>query len=216
MIFELTEHTAMEETGKEGCAVCGRFYIDNKIWRELPGAVECRIPHGIAKTRTDIVPSQQPPVLRLQSERMLLEPMRWGIPGADKKLLINARAETVLERPMFRESFLYRRLIIPAAGFYEWSAAKEKAEFTRPDAEAMFLAGFYNLYEGENRFIILTVPANISVVPVHDRMPLILEPDVLQKWLSSTPEAEQMLGSMMPPLVRSQEYEQQSIFSLLQ
>ncbi len=216
MIFEMTEHTVMEETGKEGCAVCGRFYIDNKIWRGLPETVECRIPDRIAEMRMDIVPSQQPPVLRLQSERMLLEPMRWGLPGTDKKLLINARAETVLERPMFRESFLYRRLIIPAAGFYEWSAAKEKAEFTRPDADAMFLAGFYNLYGGENRFIILTVPANISVSPVHDRMPLILEPGVLEKWLYSTPEAERMLGNTMPPLARRQEYEQQSFFSLLQ
>lgn len=196
--------------------MCGRFYIDDRIWGELPVTAECRIPDSILTLRTDIVPSQQPPVLRLQSKQMILEPMRWGIPGTNKKLLINARAETVLERPMFRDSFLYRRLIIPAAGFYEWSAEKEKAEFTRPDAKAMFLAGFYNLYEGENRFMILTVEANSSVSPVHDRMPLILETEALETWLFSTSEAEQMLKNVMPPLTRSQEYEQQSIFSLWQ
>ncbi len=195
--------------------MCGRFYIDGEMWGELPDAVECRVSGGLTEVRTDIVPSRQSPVLRLQADRLFLEPMRWGFPGAGGKLLINARAESVLERPMFRESFLSRRLIIPAAGFYEWSPSKEKAEFTRPGSAAMFLAGFYNIVEGENRFVILTVPANASVAPVHHRMPLMLERDDLKTWLSSAPEAERTLKSPMPLLVRRQEYEQQSIFSFL-
>lgn len=197
--------------------MCGRFYIDSEMWEEIQtiaGEIDrrlCAVPQ-----RRDIFPSQEPPVLRTQAGKSILTSMRWGFPGAGSRLLINARAESVLEHPMFRDSFLSRRLVIPAAGFYEWSPEKEKAEFTRPGAGAMFMAGFYNLFEGENRFIILTVPANASVAPVHHRMPLLLEPDALETWLQSAPDAERMLKRTMPQLARVQEYEQQNLFSLLQ
>lgn len=67
---------------------------------------------------------------------MIADVKRWGFFGiAKQKLLINTRAETVLERKMFRDSVLRHRIIIPAAGFYEWNSYKEKVTFTARDAQ---------------------------------------------------------------------------------
>ena len=75
------------------------------------------------------------------------EQLLWGFPGFDKgKLLINARAESVKDRPTFADSFTGRRCALPAAGFYEWDKKKEKVIFTLPDKPILYLAGVYRPY----------------------------------------------------------------------
>lgn len=96
--------------------------------------------------------------------------MLWGFPQYQKKgLLINARAETVLEKKMFRESVLHRRCVIPARQFYEWDAEKNKAAFREKNESVMFMAGFYNRFSDGDRFIILTTGANIPVVKTKEK-----------------------------------------------
>ena len=139
--------------------------------------------------------------------------MAWGFPQYQKKgLLINARAETVLERKMFRDSALHRRCIIPAKHFYEWDADKNKVTFLMEDQSAIFMAGFYNRFQDEDRFIILTTQANESVSPVHHRMPLILDRNELENWVYDDTFLEFALHKTPPQLERRQEYEQQNLF----
>ena len=89
----------------------------------------------------DVFPSQNAMILKGEGNHLAAEQMRWGFPGFEKgKLLINARAETALERPTFRESVQDRRCIIPARGFYEWNKSKEKFIFERKETPVLFMA----------------------------------------------------------------------------
>ncbi len=144
------------------------------------------------------------------NDGLAADTMRWGFPGrAGKGLLINARAETALQRPTFRESVRHRRCVIPAGYFYEWDAGKNQVTFRQPEQPVIFMAGFYSVFETEERFVILTAQANDSVRPVHDRMPLILERDELKTWICEDGALEQILAKENPMLQSHREYEQQ-------
>lgn len=137
-----------------------------------------------------------------------LAAMRWGFPGRNGQLIFNARSETAAEKPLFQESLAFRRCVIPAGGFYEWNSRKEKVRFTGVGEQPLFLAGFYRRFEEENRFVILTVPANASMAPVHDRMPLVLAPEEAAAWILDGNRTRQFLRRTPGPLEASQEYEQ--------
>ena len=135
--------------------------------------------------------------------------LRWGFPGFDKgKLLINARAESVKERPTFAESFALRRCVLPAAGFYEWDRKKEKVIFTAYGHKILYLAGIYRPYGDENRFVVLTREANASMEPVHDRMPLILSKEEVAPWVCDAAEADGIMTKELPQLQAVRPYEQ--------
>ena len=145
------------------------------------------------------------------SPRRKLTPqvLQWGFPGFDKgKLLINARAESVKDRPTFSRSFEQGRCVLPAAGFYEWDKSKEKVTFTVPDRPILYLAGIWRPYGPEKRFVILTREANASMAPVHDRMPLILTREEVAPWVSERAEAERLLVKELPMLKAERPYEQ--------
>ena len=106
----------------------------------------------------------------------------WGIKPEWKdrpsRLLINARAETVNQRPTFRESFRQRRCLVIADGFYEWKATKEGKQPYRimlKTGEPFAFAGIWQEGAGEPAYVILTTEANKVTQPIHDRMPVILE-----------------------------------------
>ena len=176
----------------------------------------------------DIYPSQSAGILTCHSRQknplsadpvaenslaLELKEMHWGFPQYQKKgLLINARAETALERRTFCDSVRHRRYIIPAKHFYEWDSDKNKVTFFREDRPVLFMAGFYNRFQDEVRFIILTTQANASVGPVHNRMPLVLENGELEDWVYDDKFTEYALHKTPPELWREQEYEQQSLF----
>lgn len=112
----------------------------------------------------------------------------------------------------FRDSMKYRRCVIPARGFYEWNKSKEKFSFERQDSRRLFMAGCYNLFKNEMHFVILTTSANLSVAPVHDRMPLILEADELEQWILDDGSAVQMLHKIPVMMKMRADYEQMSLF----
>ena len=133
----------------------------------------------------------------------------WGFPGFDKgKLLINARAESVRDRPTFADSYAARRCVLPAAGFYEWDRKKEKVIFTVPESKILYLAGIYRPYGEEKRFVVLTREANASMAPVHDRMPLILSRAEVWPWVNGGSEADDILAKVLPLLKAERPYEQ--------
>lgn len=189
--------------------MCGRYYIDGEAVKELGQSLGCREPVLLEKAG-DVLPSGRALVITGRGPKPAAEQMLWGFLQYGKKgLLINARAETVFERASFADSVMHRRCAIPAGHFYEWSKAREKAEFSRKDGRVLYMAGLWKWFEDGNRFVILTTRANASVSPVHDRMPLILEENELKSWLYDDRFAQQLLKKTPVLLKRKQEYEQQ-------
>ena len=193
--------------------MCGRYYVDDETAREIEKLVR-DLDRKLQIERTgDVFPAQNATIIKGQEHHLATEQMRWGFPGFENgKLLINARAETALERPTFRESVQDRRCIIPARGFYEWNKSKEKFTFERKETPVLFMAGCYNRYEGQERFVILTTDANSSVAPVHNRMPLILEPEELKDWVLDDQATESLLHKTPVLLEQRAEYEQMRLF----
>ena len=205
--------------------MCGRYYINSSILKKIEqedafyGASGVPVRGTPQGDRRDIRPSETAPVLVRsgndsgRGRQVHIEWMRWGFPAPEgKNLIINARAESAMEKSMFRERIWANRCVIPAAGFYEWNSRKEKCEFSRAEQDEMFLAGFYGEFAGEKRFVILTTEANPSVVPVHGRMPLILERDEAVNWIVDDSRIGEFLQKVPAGLSRKQEYEQLTLF----
>lgn len=116
---------------------------------------------------------------------------------------INARAETVADKPSFREAFDKRRCLVLADGFYEWGGErghKQPFRVTRADDEPFAMAGLWETWEnGEARetVTVITTDSNETIAPIHDRMPVILEPDEESTWLETDDEDE--LGALLDP-----------------
>ena len=128
--------------------------------------------------------------------------MKWGylLPGT---LVINARAETAAEKPLFRDSVRSRRCLIPSTGFYEWDGQKRKYLFTLPREGALYMAGLYDRRGSEECYCILTTAPNASMRPIHDRMPLILTGEQRQRWLADADAATEILTVVPPELTRA-------------
>lgn len=193
--------------------MCGRYYVDDETVREMEKIIREVDARQIKERIGDVYPSQTASVLVGKKPSLAAEEMLWGFPRYGQKgLLINARAETAMERRTFRDSVLHRRCIIPAKYFYEWDMDKNKVRFLRRDEPILYMAGFYNHVQGENRFMILTTQANASVIQTHDRMPLILEGSELEDWVYNDQFTEFALKKTPVLLQKYQEYEQQSLF----
>lgn len=161
----------------------------------------------------DIRPADQAEVLVWSEGEICREIQRWGFPSfLDKQLVINARSESAMEKKMFYDSVENRRVVIPASGFYEWNQYKEKSTFTGKGQQTLYMAGIYNIFENEKRFVILTTAANDSMAPVHDRMPLILDKDDIIPWLTDEERTEEFLHKVPCQLERKTEFEQMTLF----
>ena len=174
--------------------MCGRFtlYITAE---ELASHYHLRtIPS--TEPRYNIAPSQQINIVKNTSGELTLASVRWGlIPhwAEDEKIgykLINARAETVSEKPSFRSAFKQRRCLIPTSGFYEWKREghrKQPYYFQVKDAPIFSMAGIWESWQAPNRQIIescsiITTDANELVSEVHGRMPVIINQDSYSRW----------------------------------
>lgn len=193
--------------------MCGRYYVDAETAREIEKIVR-KLDQKLKIERTgDVLPSQTATVIKGLGNHLSADQMAWGFPRFDQKgLLINARAESALERKTFQDSMQHRRCIIPAKGFYEWNRSKEKYSYERSDFPVLFMAGCYNWFEDQERFIILTTEANQSVSPVHNRMPLILEPEELESWVLDDNATKFILHKTPVMLKFRTDYEQMSLF----
>ena len=98
-------------------------------------------------------------------------------------------------------------------GFYEWNKANERVSFTMPQSKILYMAGIWQPTAKDNQFTILTTSPNASVLPVHDRMPLVLMPEEVMPWIQDFGAAEKLLTKIPPLLEHKQEYEQLSLFT---
>ena len=200
--------------------MCGRYLFSTQEYKELQQIVrdaqrrsngqhnELNFPAG------DIAPTNEAPVLISSGNKIVSEFQRWGIPGWRGGLMINARAETVCVKPMFRRSMAAQRCVIPASGYYEWDAGRHKYFFQLP-GKPIYLAGVYDNCEGNNCFVILTTAPNEVVKDIHDRMPLILNHDQVRPWLTDAQSALSLLTIVPPALQRSSEDGQLSFGDLM-
>ena len=156
--------------------------------------------------RYNLAPTQQAPVIRIENEEHELILMRWGlIPhwAKDEKIgyrMINARAETVAEKPSYRKAYESRRLIVPASGFYEWKREgthKQPFAIRRPDHAPLAFAGLWETWQDLDTFTIITTAANKPMRAIHDRMPLILFDEQIDEWLDpENPDPKDVLASL--------------------
>jgi putative SOS response-associated peptidase YedK len=190
--------------------MCGRFVIELS-----PGLVAgffglTEIPD--LPTRYNVAPTQLVPAIREATDgSRRLSMMRWGlVPSWAKDIgdgLINARSETVSEKPSFRQTVRRRRCIIPASGFYEWQKVEKlKVPYylRMVDSSPMPFAGIWEAWcspDGQvlESCAILTTSANAKVAPIHDRMPVILDPAGFSLWLDrQVHEVDKLAGLFVP------------------
>ncbi len=176
--------------------MCGRFTV--RLGTADLAAVFQAAPSGESPAPSfNVAPGQTVPVVVREGDRLILTSMRWGlVPSWAKDAsignrLINARAETLAEKPSFRRALRDRRCLIPADGFFEWKAeGRRKAPYhiTLADREVFAFAGLWERWatqEGEElrSCAIVTVAANAFMRAIHERMPAILTPEDEARWL---------------------------------
>jgi len=192
--------------------MCGRYNI-----RSLPSRfaeifeAQVLFEFGV---HYNVAPTQTVPVIRTRPHETTREivPMRWGlIPSwaQDEKIgnrMINARCETVREKPAFRAAFKRRRCLVLADGFYEWKKtgkAKQPYHFHLRDNQLFAFAGLWERWtkggEPIESCTIITTTANELVSDVHDRMPVILSPQAAHQWLNPDSDESTLPETLLLP-----------------
>ena len=188
--------------------MCGRYYFTRVSEDEKLDAVnkymEKNYP-GEYKTG-EIFPGDIVPAVIDREGKIVAVPAGFGFPGyQDNRLIINARSETAAEKKTFADGLRDRRVILPASGFYEWSHYdREKTQylFTLDAMQTIYLCGIYKLVDGAYRFVILTRPANESMIEVHDRMPVIVGEKEVRPYLTDRDAAAEIIATASPMLLR--------------
>jgi putative SOS response-associated peptidase YedK len=192
--------------------MCGRFsrtytYEDLREYFRLAEGFHL-------EPRYNIAPSQEVAAVRVEEDKRRLVLLRWGlIPfwADDPKIgykMINARSETAHKTPAFRAAFRGRRCIITASGFFEWdhrAGDRQPYYIHRIDGKPMAFAGLWEHWENKegNAVIescaILTTDAGEPVMKLHDRMPVILEPEFFDLWLDPEEHRVERLRELLQP-----------------
>ena len=190
-------------------SVCGRYYIaEDDLSDELSWMIDelnrKKTPEGL-KTSGEIFPSDIVPVLA-NSRKQDVQPfaMRWGYAFPNGRPIINARAETAAQKPMFKDGMRQRRCVIPASHYFEWErrgAARTKYAIRPAHADTLYLAGIYHLENHDGvivpAFTILTRDAALGIAFIHPRMPVLLPADAAPDWLNPGYNAEEVVAAAL-------------------
>ena len=179
--------------------MCGRFVG----FRRLEELIE-HFPIDVANVEVtpsyNVAPTQEILAIARHDDQNHLEKLHWGLvpfwakDTSNGSRMINARSETVAAKPSFRTAFKWRRCLILADGFYEWKGEKGNKQpmfLTLPDGRPFAFAGLWEAWDNRGKeptayrsCSILTREASASVMPIHNRMPVILKPEAYDGWLS--------------------------------
>jgi putative SOS response-associated peptidase YedK len=195
--------------------MCGRFAQKSSAKKvskqfkveEAPPLVECY----------NVAPAQSVLAVREASDGREATFLKWGLvprwakdPAIGNRL-INARAETVTEKPSFRDAFSHRRRLAPMEGFYEWARrgdGKRPFYFHMRDGEPFAVAGLWEVWEGDGDPLetctLLTTGANELLAGYHDRMPVILRPEDYDLWLDAGVRSAERLLPLLRPYPREE------------
>jgi putative SOS response-associated peptidase YedK len=206
--------------------MCGRYALYGPISRHRSTKVDDDFPDwwtalvdaiNTRPMRFNVAPTDVMPIVDTSREgEITIRELRWGLipywakdPKVGGAKAINARAETIDEKPMFREAFKRRRCLVPASGYFEWKpegAAKQPYFIHDPDGELLMFAGLWESWretkeaEPLRTYTIVTGPPGLVSGDIHDRAPVILAPDVWDDWLRAEPDqAADMLTSAKEP-----------------
>ena len=189
--------------------MCGRYqaWIEDE---ELVAIIEREKKGNAARflMRGEVFPGDEMPVLYGGGYFLRAKVVRWGYPMVEKRenrqvgltlagaladpsetaayegrkssLVINARAETAMEKRFFRDDVVNRRIAVPTSGYYEWSPERKKYHIGEG---LLYLAGMTHIFDEEERAVILTTRPTLSVESIHDRMPLVLGQHERESWL---------------------------------
>jgi putative SOS response-associated peptidase YedK len=177
--------------------MCGRYAlvdparVAEAMLRDFGVVIPSELP------RYNVGPTQLVPIIRSdETGRLVSEQMKWGlVPFWDKSekpkiAPINARSEEAFNKPMFRQSLQKRRALFPADGFFEWQASsrglKVPYHIRLKDGRPFVIAGIYEAateVRPEPTCALLTTAPNVLMAPIHNRMPVILDPEAGQRWL---------------------------------
>src|SRR3984957_18412649 len=189
--------------------MCGRFVITSPpaALRLIFGYIE----QPNFPPRHNVAPTQPIPVVILEYGVRHFRLVRWGLLPPWVKdprkfaLLINARAETVLEKPAFKNAMKRRRCLVPADGYYEWQSAgkiKQPYFIYRRDRQPFGFAGLAETWLGPNgeeldTVAIVTAPASADLVALHHRVPVTIAPDDFDRWLDCRANDAGMVMALM-------------------
>jgi putative SOS response-associated peptidase YedK len=195
--------------------MCGRYVIIS-----TPEAIRALFGYGELPNfppRYNVAPTQPVPIVRLVEGKRAFSLMRWGLLPAwvkDPKtfpLLINARGESVLDKPAFRNAMRRRRCLIPTDGFYEWQPGMPKRPyFVRAkraadgSAPPLAFAGLWETWIGPNgeeldTAAIITTTANRTLAAIHDRMPVFVPPEAFDLWLDCANVEADVAAALIAP-----------------
>ena len=195
--------------------MCGRFTLRTPAHRLAEAFGVDALPN--LAPRYNIAPTQDVVAIRHADDGRELTMLRWGlIPGWAKDpaigaRMINARAETVAEKPSFRAAFRQRRCLIAADGFYEWRTTAEAPKapkqpyYIRLESDAPFaIAGLWERWRDPagatiESCTLITTEANAVLAPIHHRMPVILAPADYDAWLEPRPASAAALHDLLRP-----------------
>jgi putative SOS response-associated peptidase YedK len=191
--------------------MCGRYAVTS-----APEAI--RTLFGYAEQpdfppRYNVAPTQPIAIVRMVDGRRQFALVRWGLLPSwvqDPKnfsLLINARGESVMDKPAFKAAMKYRRCLVPANGFYDWkaSATRRQPYYVRAKSrQPLAFAGLRETWTGPNgeeleTAAIVTTRANRALADIHDRMPVIVPPDAFDLWLNCNAVDAETAGTLIAP-----------------
>jgi putative SOS response-associated peptidase YedK len=196
----------------ESQAMCSRYMLVSPA-DLLAKATGMKV-FPLVQPRYNAAPTQNMPVVRVASGGgREAASLRWGLvpswsrDGKMKSILINARSETVAQKPAFRDAFRHRRCLVPADGFFEWKhAGRDRMPwfFEPADGRPFCFAGLWDTWSGGDvdaleSFTILTTTPNETLAPFHDRMPVILPETAREAWLAND-ASEAALTPLLAPV----------------
>lgn len=169
----------------------------------LTSFIEKRIGKTLCEDE-DVFPGSAAPVIaRNKNGERKAFAMRFGfvLYGQKKRNVLNARLETVSEKPLFQEGWKNRRCVVPATYYYEWehpSGAKAIRYAIRPStSDIVYLCGLYRMSEGIPEFVVLTREAEDNIVFIHDRMPVMIPKSRIDDWINPAVTPEDVLRDIL-------------------
>lgn len=183
--------------------MCGRYSFQ-ATKKELLERYHLENAPEAVKEKKEVFPTTVSPVILPNAKLAFLT---WGfMPNFAKQPLINARAETILQKPTFKEAFKSKRCLIPATSFFEWKKVgdkKEKYSIAIKNQPIFSMAGVCDFFidkDGQEKLMysIITTTANKQMKEIHDRMPVILEPEQEADYLNSHLEPEKIQSWLVP------------------
>jgi len=191
---------------RRGVDLCGRYWLSERL-EDLAKIYQADIKvDNIPELGSEIFPSQNVPSIFQEEEKNQLKLLKWGFPNPFRSgTIINARAETVAEKNMFKEPFVSKRCIIPANAFFEWKKTengKIKYKISLKEQSLFSMAAIYERFNSKDgiayeAMVIITRNAVSELTDIHNRMPVILSPRDENIWLDNNITSRQQLFDIL-------------------